>query len=167
MIEQITECIECNAVNFMMGLLLLTIFYILSRLAHKIIVKLGKQVSSKKQFLFHLFASVAKTILIILGVITGLGSMGVNVSALVAGLGLTGFAVSFALKDSLSNLLSGILIIFYQPFEIGDTIEVSGLRGTVKKIDLRYTMLVAENKTILVPNTLVFTQTVIILNNEK
>ena len=55
--------------------------------------------------------------------------MGINVSAIVAGLGLTGFAFGFAFKDMLSNFISGILIFIYEPFKLGDTIIVDGKEG--------------------------------------
>ena len=76
--------------------------------------------------------------------------MGINVSALVAGLGLTGFALGFALKDTISNLLSGVLILLYRPFKIGNTIKVSGYEGDVVSIDLRYTELNSEGNKILI-----------------
>ena len=51
-----------------------------------------------------------------LGVITALGTIGVDVTGLVAGFGLTGFAVGFAMKDALANLLAGVMILLYRPF---------------------------------------------------
>jgi small-conductance mechanosensitive channel len=81
----------------------------------------------------------------------------------VAGLGLTGFALGFALKDTISNLLSGILILLYQPFKIGNTIKVSGYEGDVVSIDLRYTELNSEGNKILIPNSKLFTDPIIVL----
>ncbi len=86
--------------------------------------------------------------------------MGVDVSALVAGLGLTGFALGFALRDAVSNLLAGILIILYQPFRPGDRIEVAGSAGTVVGVNLRYTVLDAGDRRILVPNSTLFSNSV-------
>lgn len=88
-----------------------------------------------------------------LGVISALGTVGINVAGLVAGLGLTGFAVGFALKDALSNALCGILILVYRPFRRGDHISITGFEGTVTSIDLRYTTIeVADGSRVLVPN---------------
>ena len=72
----------------------------------------------------------------IIGFITALGTMGIDVSAIVAGLGLTGFAFGFAFKDMLSNFISGIMIFIYEPFKLGDTIEVDGKTGKVVDINL-------------------------------
>src|ERR1700740_2837155 len=62
----------------------------------------------------------AKIGFIAFGVVTVLGTLGVDVTALVAGLGLLGFALGFALKDMISNVLAGILILVYKPFRRGD-----------------------------------------------
>ena len=101
------------------------------------------------------------------GAVTALGTMGVNVSALVAGLGLTGFALGFALKDAISNVLSGILLLLYRPFQHGDYIAVAGFEGTVVGIDLRYTTLQHEHRTFLIPNSLLFTNTVTLVEPEE
>jgi len=84
--------------------------------------------------------------------VTALGTLGVNISGIVAGLGLTGFALGFALKDSISNLLAGVMILLYRPFEVGDRIDVGGLSGVVMHVNLRYTEMESETERVLVPN---------------
>lgn len=103
---------------------------------------------------------VAKAALLVVGLITALGTMGVDVSALVAGLGLTGFALGFALKDVLSNVLAGALILLYRPFRRDDRVAVAGFSGRVTDIDLRYTTLDAEDRRILIPNSTLFTNAI-------
>jgi len=104
-----------------------------------------------------LVARISSVVLVLFGFVSALGILGVNVSALVTGLGLTGFALGFALKDTISNLLSGVLILLYQPFKIGDRIKISGYEGDVVAIDLRYTELGSEGDKILIPNSKLFT----------
>lgn len=98
--------------------------------------------------------------LLLFGTVTALGTMGVNVGALVAGLGLTGFALGFAMKDVLSNLVSGVLILVYRPFVLNNRITVSGLEGVVTEIDLRYTRLDSGTQTYLIPNSMLITNTI-------
>ena len=98
--------------------------------------------------------------LIVIGLVTALGTMGADIGGLVASLGLVGFAVGFALKDAISNTLSGILLLVYRPFRRGDVINVAGNEGTVVNIDLRYTVLDTEGQRILVPNSSLFTNVV-------
>ena len=72
--------------------------------------------------LIRLLGKAIKNILLLIGVISALGTIGIDISAMVAGLGLTGFALGFALKDILSNLISGVLILLYEPFKLNDSI---------------------------------------------
>jgi small-conductance mechanosensitive channel len=72
-------------------------------------------------------------------------------------LGLTGFALGFAFRDALSNLLAGVLILIYHPFHRTDRIAVAGFEGTVTSIDLRYTTLQDQDKIYLIPNSTLFT----------
>jgi small conductance mechanosensitive channel len=65
-----------------------------------------------------------------------------------------------ALKDSIANLLAGVLILLYRPFDIGDRVDVGGLSGHVVKIDLRYTELDNPSERVLVPNSKLLTDPV-------
>jgi small-conductance mechanosensitive channel len=99
---------------------------------------------------------------IIFGIITALSAAGLNVSALVAGLGLTGFALGFALKDVLSNLVSGIMLLLYQPFRIGDQIKMGEHEGTIQTIRMRDTVVRAyDGRIIIIPNAKLITEVVI------
>jgi small-conductance mechanosensitive channel len=102
------------------------------------------------------------TIMLVLGIVTALGTLGIDVTALVAGLGLTGFALSLALKDILSNALCGILILTSHPFRVGDTVATQGYEGRVVEINLRYTVLEKEGKIIFVPNATLVANVVVV-----
>lgn len=135
---------------------LLVFFSLLARVAHFAVLRVVRRRHAHVA-LGELLASVAHVALNALGIITALGTLGVNITGIVAGLGLTGFALGFALKDSISNLLAGVMILLYRPFEVGDRIDVSGLAGTVVHVDLRYTELDNERERILVPNAKMLT----------
>jgi small-conductance mechanosensitive channel len=90
--------------------------------------------------------------------------MGVNVTALVASLGLSGFALGFAARDMLSNLLGGMLILFYHPFRRGDRISVAGSEGIVRQINLRYTLLDCGDRQILIPNSILLNTQIILMD---
>jgi small-conductance mechanosensitive channel len=113
-----------------------------------------------------LIQQISSAVILIFGTITALGTLGIDISAIVAGLGLTGFAVGLALKDILSNLVAGSLILIYRPFRRGDRISVSNFEGTVTEIDLRYTTLKDKEKKILIPNSFLFTHTICIIGEE-
>ncbi|HKS28324.1 MAG TPA: mechanosensitive ion channel family protein [Pyrinomonadaceae bacterium] len=100
--------------------------------------------------------------IIIFGIVTALSTTGMNVSALVTGLGLTGFAIGFALKDVLSNLLSGIMLLIYRPFRIGDQIKMGEFEGTIKTIRMRDTVVRSyDGRSIIIPNTKLITEVVV------
>ncbi|VAX23778.1 hypothetical protein MNBD_NITROSPINAE02-1807 [hydrothermal vent metagenome] len=107
-----------------------------------------------------LIASFAYYAILVLGVMVGVSMMGIDITPVVAALGLGGFALGFALRDAISNLLAGILIIVYRPFSIGDNISVGGDEGEVAEINLRYTVLINNDGKTLVPNQKIISQTV-------
>ena len=132
------------------------VFFILAKIIKKIINSSAERLKFDGN-LSSLLARTSSIALMIFGFVTGLGTLGINVSAIVAGLGLTGFALCFALKDTISNLLSGLLILLYRPFDIGNRIKISGYEGIVISIDLRYTKLDSEGNKVLIPNSKLFT----------
>jgi small conductance mechanosensitive channel len=144
------------------SLLIFLGFIVVSFIIKKIICGLGRRVDPQKEAVLTLIGTVARTALIIFGFVTATGTLGINISALVAGLGLTGFALGFAFRDALSNVLAGIMILFYHPFRRGDHILVTGLEGRVTGIDLRYTTLETESKTLLIPNSILLTNPIVV-----
>lgn len=147
-------------------IIVISIFIVLSSMSKRLILKISKRLELDTS-LSHLFARTSRVALIIIGVITALGTIGIDVSALVAGLGLTGFALGFALKDTISNLLSGVLILLYRPFKVGDTVKISGNEGKVISIDLRYTKLEADGANTLIPNSKLFTDPVTVFQENE
>ena len=138
------------------ALSVLLLFLVLSRVAHFGVLRIVERTRAHGP-LGQLLASIARVGLLILGLVTALGTLGVNILGIVAGLGLTGFALGFALKDSIANLLAGVLILLYRPFEVGDRIDIGGLAGRVTHVDLRYTELDSESERVLVPNAKMLT----------
>lgn len=141
---------------------ILVAFFILAKIVKRIIFNAAERLKLDSN-LTSLLARTSNITLMIFGFITALGTLGINVSALVAGLGLTGFALGYAMKDTISNLLSGVLILLYRPFETGDRIKVSGYEGIVISIDLRYTELDSEGNKVLIPNSKLFTDPITVL----
>lgn len=109
-----------------------------------------------------LFKQIAYYVVLGLGFFVALDALGFDPTTAAAGLGLTGIVLGFALKDILSNFVSGLLILALRPFEIGDQIVVGDLEGSVEKIELRATrMRIYDGRVALVPNAEVFTSRLI------
>lgn len=86
--------------------------------------------------------------------VSALGQLGVNTTSFLAILGSAGLAVGLAMKDNLANFSSGIMLIMFRPFTVGDYVTVGGTSGTVQAINLSTTILTTpDNQRIIVPNT--------------
>ncbi len=140
-------------------------FWICSVLLKSLMARAINHAPSNKKAVLNLLVKAGRIALIVMGGIAGFGTLGIDVSALVAGLGLTGFALGFALRDALSNLLAGIMIQIYEPFTRNDTIKVGDLKGKVVEIDLRYTSLESDGARILIPNSTLFKNPITVSKN--
>jgi small conductance mechanosensitive channel len=112
--------------------------------------------------IINLLEQITEVTLLIFGAITALGTLGIDVGAMIASLGLVGFALGFALRDLLSNFLAGLMILMYNPFVRGDVIHVSGNEGKVVEINLRYTVLMNGETRVLIPNATLFSNPVVV-----
>ena len=102
----------------------------------------------------NFFIKSTGRIIMLLGAIIAIAQLGIEVGPLLAGLGIAGFVVGFALQDTLSNFASGMMILIYRPFDVGDVIEAGGVMGKVHQMNLVSTMVLTfDNQLLVVPNT--------------
>ncbi len=148
--------------RLIVAIIIFLAFWLLARVIEKLLKRLLGQRRTMSQDLVQLIAQVSGIVILVFGVVTALGTIGINTSALVAGLGLTSFALGFALKDAISNFLAGFMILLYEPFRRGDVIKVGDHTGTVMEINLRYTVLDSEMQRVLIPNQNLLTNAVIV-----
>ncbi len=105
--------------------------------------------------------TITYTIILIAAIIAAVDALGVPATSFMAILGAAGLAVGLALKDSLSNFASGVMLVLFRPFTKGDFVDAGGILGTVNKIDLVSTILTTpDNKQIIVPNSLMYTSAI-------
>jgi len=105
-----------------------------------------------------LLTKLSRWSIIILGSIAALQQVGFDVTAFLAGVGVLGFTVGFALQDVSKNFVAGLLLLLEQPFDIGDVIEVGEYTGTVANVELRATEIYTfDGQNVLIPNADVFT----------
>jgi small-conductance mechanosensitive channel len=164
--DRIYDSIVAYTPKLIWAAIILLAFHLVSKGARTVILKMGRKKAEDVEQVYKLIATTAKVTILIFGVITALGTLGINVTALVAGLGLTGFGLGFALKDAVSNVLAGVLIILYHPFTVSDRIKVSGCEGMVKEINLRYTVLVDGKTDFLIPNSTCFSNWIAVSQEE-
>ena len=119
---------------------------------------LARQAGKKepKEAALQLMQRTGHILVVLISAFSILGHFGVNVTALVATLGIGGLAISLATQDTLSNMVSGVMLVIDQPFRISDRIEIQGLNtsGEVMDIGLRSTRIrTDENRMVIVPNS--------------
>lgn len=144
------------------ALLVFTGFWIASIIAGRLINNVGGRSKKLDPVVRKLVSDAVRITILVIGGITALGTINVDVSALVAGLGLASLGLGLALRDVIGNAVSCMMILMYQPFRVNDTIKIGEHEGRVIDVDLRYTTLQVEEKKILIPNQIVFAQVVIV-----
>ncbi len=140
------------------------IFCVIAIIIDLIIKKIESRFDADTGEIFRIISNSQKGLFLFVGFIVSITTLGFNLSALITGLGLTGFALGFALKDALSNFLAGVMIGLYKPCRIGDNVEIVGSTGLVIDINLRYITLEGEKGKFLIPNSLVIKNKMLILN---
>lgn len=96
------------------------------------------------------------------GILWSLSAVGIGLKSLSLGVGALGIGLGFALQDIFKNFLSGLILLFERPIEIGDVIEVNQIWGRVEKIRVRFTVVQTfDNATIIIPNTEIISQSLI------
>lgn len=104
--------------------------------------------------LVRFLGSLTVVTLTVVAAILALDQLGVNTTSLIAVLGAAGLAVGLALKDSLSNFASSVMIMTFKPFRLGDFVEAAGVSGTVEEIGMFNTwMKTPDNQVIVIPNS--------------
>jgi small conductance mechanosensitive channel len=105
---------------------------------------------------------VAYVILLVVLILAVLQVFGVPMTSMIAVLGAAGLAIGLALKDSLSNIASGVMLVTLKPFKVGDLVNINGETGKVEAVSIFQTRLRgADNQTIVLPNSLVTTDSII------
>ena len=135
-------------------LIIVFAFYKLANLAQRLTeTALHQPGVELSQLLQRMVLLVVRNTILFIGVLIALSQVGISLGPLLAGLGVIGFIVGFALQDTLSNFAAGLLILIYRPFDVDDFIEAAGVSGLVSQMSLvNTTILTFDNQTIIVPN---------------
>lgn len=124
---------------------------LINKISNLIVARLEN--SNADKTLQSFLISFTKVVLQIVLFVTVAAMLGVEVTTFVAIIASVGFAIGLALQGSLANFAGGVLILLLKPFTVGDYIEAAGHAGTVKEIQIFYTILhTADNKKIIIPN---------------
>ena len=124
-----------------------------SKLLSKGVKKALNHSANNSQLLTDFIVNIVHKVVMLVGVLVALAALEVNVAPIMAMVGAAGFVVAFALQGTLSNFASGLMIMLYRPYDIGDVVDVAGIVGTVESMTLVSTSIVtADNRMMVVPN---------------
>ena len=155
-LHQVSSWLSTNAVSFGLRVLTAIVIFVVGRFLIGFINKLVAKLLSRRhvdvgvQGFVKSLVSILLTVLLIVAVISQLGIETTSFAALLASAGV---AVGMALSGNLQNFAGGLLILLFRPYKVGDYIECQGQGGTVREIQIFYTILVTpENKVVYLPN---------------
>lgn len=160
--DWITDNGPTYAIKIVLFLVILFVFRILSRIAGGLT---SKALSSSKlkvsELLKKFFVGIVQKVVFVVGLLIALGQVGIDTGPLLAGVGVVGFVVGFALQDTLSNFAAGIMILMYRPFDVGDVISAAGETGKVEDLTLvSTTLLTPDNQKLILPNSSIWGGTI-------
>jgi small conductance mechanosensitive channel len=141
--------------NILVFVLVILAFRALSRMVKRLIKSaLDKPSANLSILLKDILVSASGALVMFVGILVALSQIGISLGPALAGLGVAGFIVGFALQDTLGNFAAGGMILFYRPYDVNDFVEVSGASGLVKKMNLVSTTITTfDNQTLVIPNS--------------
>lgn len=150
--DRIVDCVVTYGGQLLGAVVTLIIGYVLARISRRVVLRLLKR-SETPPAITSFVSRMTFIAILVFAVIAALAKFGVQTTSFVAVLGAASFAIGFALQGSLSNFAAGVLILLLRPFKLGDFVEIAGVKGSVKDIQLFTTVLATpDNVRVLVPN---------------
>ena len=129
---------------------------LLTKVIHSVLMR-----AKVDNILVDFLSGLAKAAMVLFVIVAALTQLGVDTTSLIALIGAAGIAVGLALKDSLQNFASGVMLILFRPFKAGDFIDAGGVMGIVERITVFSTTLrTGDNKEVIVPNGLIYGGTI-------
>ncbi len=151
-VDVAVEWLQTNTLSLILALAI----FVIGRWVAHLIARLFKSVLLRAKvdsILVDFLSGIVNAALVLFVIIAAVDQLGVDTTSLVALIGAAGIAVGLALKDSLQNFASGVMLIVFRPFKAGDFIDAGGVMGIVEKITVfSTTMRTPDNKEVIVPN---------------
>jgi small conductance mechanosensitive channel len=149
--------LKTTALDLGINLLTAIVIFYVGRIVVRLITRGIRRVMKAQDVdktLVSFVSNLVNMILLVIVAIAAVGALGVQTTSFIAIIGAAGLAVGLALQGSLSNFASGVLIIIFRPYKVGDFIEGAGIAGAVEDVQILTTILkTGDNKQIIVPNS--------------
>jgi len=156
------------AINLVKFLLTLFVFKIVAGIIAGIVRKAVNRMKGSSDLLRDFLVNVVRRITFFIGLIVALSMLGIDITPFVAALGAAGFVIGFALQGTLSNFASGIMILIYRPYDIGEVVTAAGTTGKVDAMTLVSTTLrLPDNQTVIIPNNSIWGDVITNVTGQK
>lgn len=150
------EIITCGT-NLLWAILIALSGFILCRILKKTIFNAAEKINNADRSVAKIFYSIVKILVWLVAVLIILELFGVNTASVLTVLGAAGLAVALAMKDSLSNIAAGLMLLVLHPYKTGDYVDCGSVSGTIREMGLFTTELITvDGMYILVPNSVIF-----------
>jgi small conductance mechanosensitive channel len=155
-LDQFIVMLQTTGIDFGIGLAKAIAIFFFGKLLVSIIVRTLRKIMLTQEIedtLENFILTLLRAILMIIVFIAAIGALGIQTTSFIAVLGAAGLAVGLALQGSLANFASGVLIVLFKPYRIGDFVEAAGIAGTVVEVEILTTVFkTGDNKRVIVPN---------------
>ncbi|MEM7011230.1 MAG: mechanosensitive ion channel domain-containing protein [Verrucomicrobiota bacterium] len=155
-----TDAMGALVMNYAMPVIWGVVILVAAVVIGKFVAKtVGGAMEKKKidETLSRFVSKLIFTMIVILGAISALSKLGVNVTAFSAILAAAGFAIGMALSGTLSNFASGVMLLVFRPFKVGQVVNAAGITAKVNEIELFTTTFdTPDNRRIIVPNSSIY-----------
>ena len=146
-----------TAVELIKNIIVALIIFYVGRMVVSLVVR-GLRKAMRKQdvdkTLETFVCNLVRIVLLVVVIIAAIGQLGIQTTSFIAIFGAAGLAVGLALQGSLSNFASGVLIVLFRPYKVGDFIEGAGISGSVEQVQILTTILkTGDNKQVIIPNS--------------
>ena len=137
-------------------------FWLLGWILGRLVDRALKLTRITLELMRSVIVRMVRRVTLVIGIIVGLAAMDINVGPILAVVGAAGFVVAFALQNTLSNFASGIMIMIYRPFDVGDLISVGGVTGEARSMNLVSTTIATrDNQLLVVPNNTIWNNIIV------
>jgi small conductance mechanosensitive channel len=156
--------VKTTGVDFVINIVIAILIFYVGKWVVNLIVEGMLKAMRKGEMdktLRRFIANLARMILMLFVIIAAINQLGIQTASLIALVGAAGLAVGLALQGSLSNFASGVLIVLFRPYKVGDFIEGGGISGSVEEVQILTTVLkTGDNKQVIIPNSQIMSSTI-------
>ncbi|MDH5455737.1 MAG: mechanosensitive ion channel [Gammaproteobacteria bacterium] len=154
--NEVIELIQTKGVDLAINVAVALLIFYVGKLVVGLIVRALHKLMQRQEVdktLETFICNLVRMVLLVVVAIAAIGALGIETTSFIAIFGAAGLAVGLALQGSLSNFASGVLIVLFRPYRVGDFVEAAGISGVVEQVQILTTVLkTGDNKQITVPN---------------